>query len=379
MNSLDFLNIKTQHLNCIKTNIENLTQNLHTVFNDNSEIAQRLIQYNKAYESVGGINLDFIDTEWYQVIINLRPFDDLHLLESKTFNFVYDNLTEKFEELINEYNFKKETNSESTYSLYIRYKKTINDIVPKYKIILPCLFKGETNEELNFLFDYYRARGVEKFFLYYNGNLSNRISSLPEYEDVEYLEINVPVHSVRRDHTIKVSQDTQWWGYMQDGLLNAKNIKWIEYAFNLFQHPFLQIIKYRYLPLSRYTLSVDADELFYCKSTSLIDFLDSTFSKTNQTAISMESKFVNINETYFVFLKESKLARRKYIYTSDRVKDNKPLSVHWGNSLELDDNSRNKIDFFHLCSKTNHADRFDWNKHKQEDLVRVPIDSYLED
>ena len=189
MEYIDFLSLKEQHLSCIRKNIQILTQNLCTAKEEQKDIIQELIQFNKAYESVGGINLDYIDTEWYEVIINLKPYDELYALDIETFNFAYENLTKKFEELLEIYDFEKGDGNPS-YSFYIKHKKPIRDIKPKYNLILPCLFAGDSNEHLTFFYDYYRSQGVQKFFMYYNGDLSTRVSTLPKFKDVDYLEIN---------------------------------------------------------------------------------------------------------------------------------------------------------------------------------------------
>lgn len=63
-----------------------------------------------------------------------------------------------------------------------------NTVPEKQKfLVLMTLFYNETNIDLEYFYNFYRKQGVEKFYMFYNGKLSERLL-LPFYNDVEYIE-----------------------------------------------------------------------------------------------------------------------------------------------------------------------------------------------
>ena len=83
----------------------------------------------------------------------------------------------------------------------------------KYFLVLMTLFYWETNQELQLFYNYYRKQGVEKFFMFYNGMLTNR-ADLPVYDDIEYIEWDFAYYYIfqeRRDHHAQVQAMTTFY------------------------------------------------------------------------------------------------------------------------------------------------------------------------
>jgi hypothetical protein len=60
-------------------------------------------------------------------------------------------------------------------------------IAKKYSIVVMTLFYEESRDELQMFYDYYRALGVEHFYMYYNGKLNDDLD-IPYESDITYIE-----------------------------------------------------------------------------------------------------------------------------------------------------------------------------------------------
>jgi len=60
-------------------------------------------------------------------------------------------------------------------------------IAKKYDVVVMTLFYEESRDELQMFYDYYRARGVEHFYMYYNGKLNDELD-IPRESDITYIE-----------------------------------------------------------------------------------------------------------------------------------------------------------------------------------------------
>ena len=267
---------------------------------------------------------------------------DLGDLKKLVFSDIYEEQKDNSFEYISDTNY--------TVDIFIK-RRTKEPINPLYNIILPCIFKAESSEYLKAFYEYYRKLGVNKFFMYYTDDITTRTEVLPMYSDVEYIEFNLPLISLNLL-------------FVNKPIKCIKNVNIQHSQFTIFQHPFLQLMKYKYLPLSKYMLSVDCDELFFLPNDqTLTDYLNNV-DFTNFKSIYLKSRFTNwdINAKTF-YRSNGELSRTKYIYTRDWYNKyyNTPLLLHWGPGIKIEDGVLNELQLFHI-TESSHPERFDHTK-----------------
>ena len=210
------------------------------------------------------------------------------------------------------------------YTLYYTKKCKTPKHIKKNNITIPSLFKNESNTWLEWYYSYYRSQGVDRFIMHYNGLLSER-PDLPQYDDVEYVEWNVPIMQCRT--------------YLAT---------WYDLAH--IQMSLFSLILKKYIPTSRYTLACDVDEIFYTPdSRTLLEYLDSQKLDQNTSGIRVGSKFTSIdfnNKTFNV--RDMKLERHKIIYSHYYTHPHILLHNSCFNTLKDDTDLR----LFHI---TNHS------------------------
>jgi hypothetical protein len=100
---------------------------------------------------------------------------------------------------------------------FIAYRETKlpNTYTQKHDIVMCVYFLQNTNADIEKFLDYYLSQGIDKIFMYYCGNLSDR-PDLPQRKNVEYLEWKY-IHFL-----FMPQQDTTTWQhYAQVPLYNV--------------------------------------------------------------------------------------------------------------------------------------------------------------
>lgn len=153
--------------------------------------------------------------------------------------------------------------TQTKYCNYILYSKVHCNIPNitnlKYNVTISALFFHENNNRINQFLNYYRARGVDRFILYYNAKIAERSEPLPIYTDVEYIEWNYKFNAKMLKNPIDPTLNQQW----------AKH--------TYFQDPQLIIALKKYTPFSKYTLFIDMDEWISVPGNNILSYLDSLY------------------------------------------------------------------------------------------------------
>lgn len=222
-------------------------------------IYESAIDFNKYRQGV----IDYFSINNQEVITSVDYPDLLPDLSG----YHYDNNLNELQGL----GFKKHTHKFAMfYSRPIHTSIQSSNYDLKYNIIIPALFKNESNEWLEWYFNYYRRQGVDRFFMHYNGCLKDR-PNLPRYKDVEYIEWNIPLLSCR-----------------------VHNVNWYDLAH--IQVALFSLIAKKYIPQSKYTLAIDVDELLYTPDDrSLYEYLEDQKFNNKKCGIRVASRFTSID------------------------------------------------------------------------------------
>lgn len=127
---------------------------------------------------------------------------------------------------------------------------TFND--KPHFLVLVTMFLTETNEQLMHFYDYYRLQGVTKFFMFYNGDLTNRIATLPNQEDIIYQQWNYG-----------------YWQYEADARKHHCQYQAITTGY------------YKYGHVSNYVIVCDTDEFIKHPSLTIKEYVESTTPSTH--------------------------------------------------------------------------------------------------
>jgi hypothetical protein len=154
-----------------------------------------------------------------------------------------------------------------------RLLQTTKKIVEKkYYLSLMTLFYRENYNDLNIFYQYYIDQGVDHFFMYYNGKLSEK-NNLPLNEKVTYIE-----------------WDFKYWAEHNSTLKHHAQI------------PAMISFQKKYLPYCEYALMIDTDEFLYCPNNTIKNYLISNkikchlFTRHNWAKINFSNgmvKFLN--------------------------------------------------------------------------------------
>lgn len=198
--------------------------------------------------------------------------------------------------------------------LFAYKKPTIKNIVEKkYSLSIMTLFYSEQNKDLDIFYQYYVDQGVDHFFMYYNGEMSEK-KNLPTDSKITYVEWNF-----------------KYW-LKQDGLKHHAQI------------PAMIHFHKKYLPYCKYAMMIDTDEFIYCKEGNIKNYLiqnniqQHLYTRHNWAKINFSEgdvNFVNNNPK-----------RGKTIIYSDGFEINNMPSVH-----KLKKSQDCEIDLFHNNKK----------------------------
>jgi hypothetical protein len=204
--------------------------------------------------------------------------------------------------VLTEHNFTIATNTivPSEHGCFA-YRKSLegDDITPtkKYGAVIMTLFYEETNDELEMFYDYYRAHGVEHFYMYYNGTLSNL--KAPPHPDITYIEWNY-----------------DYWFYEFGNKYHHAQI------------PAMISFYKRFLPMCELALMVDTDEFLRVDGWSCVcDFIRSKKS-LNKNLFSTHYKVKMDREYNILSREERQINRGKSILYSDLCPLNFLPNVH---------------------------------------------------
>ena len=81
-------------------------------------------------------------------------------------------------------------NNCDSFDILVKYKQFSKNFIlkniiskKKYKLTLTTLFKTDFNL-INIFYDYYKKQGVEHFYLYYNGQITDNLKKLCDRNDI---------------------------------------------------------------------------------------------------------------------------------------------------------------------------------------------------
>jgi hypothetical protein len=155
-----------------------------------------------------------------------------------------------------------------------------------HNAVIMTLFYEETHDELEMFYNYYRKHGVEHFYMYYNGKLSELHA--PSQPDITYIQ-----------------WDYDYWYYE------------FNYKYHHAQIPAMISFYKKFLPMCESALMVDTDEFLTVDGWSRVcDFIKAKKS-LNKNIFSTHYR-VKMDEHYNVLSREKlELGRGKSILYSD--------------------------------------------------------------
>lgn len=150
--------------------------------------------------------------------------------------------------------------------VYVRDTKesdTVNNDTINF-LVLMTMFFTETKEELEHFYYYYRKQGVEKFFMFYNGDLKVK-QDLPISSDIEYIEWNFV-----------------YWQCFEDQRFHHAQVA----ALTTFYH--------KYNMFFNYCIMCDTDEYIYIKQNTIKETLQTQYQNLKQS-LWVSHQYCNIN------------------------------------------------------------------------------------
>lgn len=205
------------------------------------------------------------------------------------------------------------------------YKEPITKTIvkQKYTLSIMTLFYREKNKDLDIFYRYYIDQGVDHFFMYYNGEISEK-KNLPIDSKITYIEWNFK------------------YLLQQDILKHHAQI------------PAMIHFHKKYLPYCEYAMMIDTDEFICCKENTIKDYLiknniqQHLYTRHNWAKIDFSQ-----GDVYFI---NDFPARGKTIIYSDKFKINDIPYVH-----KLKNSQDCEIDLFHN-NKSRHISQ-KYNEH----------------
>lgn len=300
-------------------------------------------------EMPNGFYLDNEDVLFFNIFIKnnklyiITPLNKNHDINRSTINISYnatkliclEQLTKDSGEptqiLIYDFNF----NSEFMYEIQVSFNEQIKTFMLKHKktckqkkLALTTLFKNDY--KLNTIFyDYYKKQGVEHFYMYYNGTITDEIKAYYEKEDITLVEWDYTYWNSNSKYTKHYAQ----LGQIHDAIYNFGKDSY------------------------EYMVFCDLDEYLHIESKTLIDLVSDntnidTFGFRNLWA---NTKNFNVPESFptefyvsNVLLPYGYYYRSKCIHKMDSVKYINIHSAKIPKKLSL---SKNYI-MYHFASWT---------------------------
>ena len=118
-------------------------------------------------------------------------------------------------------------NNCDSFDILVKYKQFSKNFIlkniiskKKYKLTLTTLFKTDFNL-INIFYDYYKKQGVEHFYLYYNGQITDNLKKLCNKIDITLIEWNYQYWNTNAKYSRHYAQ----LGQMHDAIYRfGKNI-----------------------------------------------------------------------------------------------------------------------------------------------------------
>ncbi len=177
----------------------------------------------------------------------------------------------------------------------------------QHNISIATLFYDNTLTELNFFYNHYTNIGVDKFFMYYNGNLESVINTLPKLDNVEYIEWNHPYYTVDEQNKVNRAE-------CQLAMLNTYMRKYGLY--------------------SKYNILLDVDEIILCPNLKLRleNEKNHLYLTHHFSCIDFEKNIIFCEKT------PTRLDRGKMILNADLILPNTFIEIHhfWPQPLPCD-------------------------------------------
>lgn len=236
----------------------------------------------------------YIDTKLLSVVFNKTPLIVKEKYEKdyeKVIILIFDlpvettnmiDITVTYSEVVKQYSLQ-----------YTRQEK-------KYKLVLSTLFKDDY-DLLDKFINYYKLQGVEHFYLYYNGDISN-LKIDKTIADVTFIE----------------------WDYNY----------WIELGPHYAQPGQIHDSLYKYgIPLSDYMIFNDLDEYMYIENRTIIDYI---IENPNVDTIMFLNRWADTNDEYYNNSLKSIEPLKKIIVDKKILqKNNRSKCIHKTDSVNM--------------------------------------------
>lgn len=167
------------------------------------------------------------------------------------------------------------------YNVEVKYKTitnkyTIYPFITSSNTFTACTLFKDDYIHIESYYNYYKSQGVDKFYLYYNGNISKIYDKLFKANDIEYHEFNItyfddkPINKYKGYYDINIKPNYKYHAQMM----------------------FLTICKIIYLPNTEYLLLNDLDEYIYNPKNTLLEKV----KLNNAICITFPNKWSKIQE-----------------------------------------------------------------------------------
>lgn len=317
------------------------------------------IYSKKTYNSTNNFILNERNVLFFNIFIKnnklyiITPINKNYNINKSTIKISYNSLEiicleqitkaqyEPTQIFIYDFNF----NSEDIYEIKVSFNEKIKVFNLKHyktyknkKLALTTLFK--TDYKLNRIFyNYYKKQGVEHFYMYYNGKITDEIKKYYDKEDITLIEWDY----VYWNDNAKYSTHYAQLGQIHDAIYRFGKDKY------------------------EYMVFCDLDEYFYTKSVNLIDLISDTSvdtfgfknlwanTKDNNVPESFPNEFVVSNELL------NYQTRSKCIHKMDTVVY---INIHYGEKFKSNKYSlKANYNMFHFHTwGGEYIDKFDTQK-----------------
>lgn len=221
-------------------------------------------------------------------------------------------------------------NNCDSFDILVKYKQFSKNFIlkniiskKKYKLTLTTLFKTDFNL-INIFYDYYKKQGVEHFYLYYNGQITDNLKKLCDRNDITLIEWNYQYWNTNAKYSRHYAQ----LGQMHDAIYRfGKNI-------------------------CDYMIFCDLDEYMRVEKKKLIDLVEDksvdTFGFRNIWANTIDNKVPDVFPNKFkIGEKFNYRIRSKCIHKMDTVEH---IGIHFGTKFNKRELIKSDYDMYHFHS-----------------------------
>lgn len=221
-------------------------------------------------------------------------------------------------------------NNCDSFDILVKYKQFSKNFIlkniiskKKYKLTLTTLFKTDFNL-INIFYDYYKKQGVEHFYLYYNGQITDNLKKLCNKIDITLIEWNYQYWNTNAKYSRHYAQ----LGQMHDAIYRfGKNI-------------------------CDYMIFCDLDEYMHVEKKKLINLVEDknvdTFGFKNIWANTIDNKVPDIFPNKFkIGEKFNYRIRSKCIHKMDTVEH---IGIHFGTKFNKTELIKSDYDMYHFHS-----------------------------